>query len=98
MEQKIKVQDLYNIIVQNMTPEVALKKLLSSSLIQYEKLKFDESGQPVHPEFIIAMAALDLGWMVGITDDDPVIGLIVGTEEFTKNLCKKAKAIEINSN
>ena len=48
MEQKIKVQDLYNIIVQNMTPEVALKKLLSSSLIQYEKLKFDDYQKEIN--------------------------------------------------
>jgi hypothetical protein len=94
-EKKISVNDLYNHIIQFMTPEVALKKLLSSSLIQYEKLKFDKDGQPVHTEFIIAMAALDLGWQIGVPDNDPVIGLIVGTEEFTKKIFKKD---EVNSN
>jgi hypothetical protein len=95
-EKKISVNDLYNHIIQFMTPEVALKKLLSSSLIQYEKLKFDKDDQPVHPEFIIAMAALDLGWMIGVTDDDPVIGLIVGNEKFVEKLNKKTNTVVIN--
>jgi hypothetical protein len=95
-ENKISINDLYNHITQFMTPEVALKKLLSSSLIQYEKLKFDKDGQPVHPEIIIAMAALDLGWMIGVTDDDPVIGLIVGNEKFVEKLNKKNNTVVIN--
>ena len=88
-EKKISVNDLYNHIIKFMTPEVALKKLLSSSLIQYEKLKFDNDGQPVHPLIIISMASMDLGWGFVVTEEPEVQGLVVGTQEYIGRIFPK---------
>ncbi len=76
------VDELYNYITSQMKPEEALKKLLESSLIRYEKLKFAE-GETVHPLFIITMAALDMGWDFAVESNvDTVRGLTVGTKEY----------------
>jgi len=90
-QSKISINDLYNIIINNMTPEEALKKLLASSLMQYEYLKFDKEQRPVHPIFIIAMAALDLGWKIAVPQidgDNGVIGFTIGTDEYFEWLNK----------
>ena len=50
------VKELYDYITAQMTPKQALMKLLEGSVIQYEKLKFDENGEPVHPVLVITMA------------------------------------------
>lgn len=84
----ITVQALYDHIVSQITPEAALKKLLESSLIEYEKLKFDkETGKSVHPVIIISMATMDLGWHFIVEKDrENIEGLIIGTEEYMKRM------------
>lgn len=94
MEEKISVQDLYDHIVKHMSAEEALKILLRSSLITYEKLKFDKDEKPVHPLLIISMATLDLGWSFMIADDPQVQGLVVGTEEYIGRIFPKNKKEE----
>lgn len=80
---------LYDHIVQHITPEDALLKLLESSLMRYEKLKMDK-GEEVHPLLIISMAAMDLGWQMSIENDqEEVRGISVGTEEYMNNLYKQ---------
>lgn len=82
---KLTVQGLYDHITKILTPEVALKKLLSSSLLTYEKLKFDPQNEPVHPLIIISMATMDLGWQFAVETGEEgheVRGLVVGTEEY----------------
>lgn len=79
-------QEFYNYITQYMTPEEALMKLLQSSLISYEKLKFDK-GQEAHPVFIITMAAMDMGWQFAIEPNQPnVRGMVIGTDEYMKTI------------
>lgn len=76
-------------ILTQMSAEEALLRLLEGPLGQYEKLKFDESGEPVHPLLIMSMAAMDLGWNFAIEkgrDEEEVRGLIVGTDEYMKKL------------
>jgi hypothetical protein len=88
MEKKISVDDFYNYITKHMTAEEALKKLLTSSMISYEKLKFDE-GKEVHPIIIIANAAMDMGWMIAVEKEEKEVkGLAVGTEEYMNKLFK----------
>jgi len=86
---KITVQKFYDFITDKMSPEQALKKLLKGSLIQYEHLKFDEKDNPVHPIFIITMAAMDMNWQIGLKEgkgSDNVEGIIVGTKEYMKKI------------
>ena len=84
------VKQFYDYITQHMTPEQALMKLLEGSLIQYEKLKFDDQSKAVHPVLLISMAAMDMGWHLAVeTNVDEVRGLTVGTEEYMKTIFKK---------
>lgn len=90
-EKKISVNELYEFIIKRMSPEEALKKLLSSSLIKYEKLKIKNPEDMVHPEIIIAMAALDLGWDIAVESEDKnstLDGLIVGTSTYINKILK----------
>ena len=85
----ITVEELYNHITKVMTPEAALKRLLESSLLTYEKLKFPEGDQPVHPLIIMTLAAMDMGWNFLVPngpDDEEVNGLIVGTSEYVDRI------------
>lgn len=83
-------QELYDYIVSQLTPEEALMRLLESSLLQYEHLKFPEKGKEVAPEFIIAMAALDLGWIIAVEKNQKFIrGIAVGTKEYMDEIIKK---------
>lgn len=76
------VNELYDHITKSLTPEEALKRLLSSSLHSYEKLKF-EKGKEVDPLIIMTMAALDMGWDIAVERDQEIVrGLIVGTKEY----------------
>lgn len=78
------VDELYDHITSHMTPENALRKSLSSSLLSYEKLRFDK-GEEVHPILIINMAALDLNWQIALESNKKNIeGLTIGTEEYMK--------------
>ena len=83
------VDELYTHITKMMTPEAALKRLLESSLLTYEKLKFPEGEQPVHPLFIMTLAAMDMGWDFLVPngpDDEEVNGLIAGTSEYVDRI------------
>lgn len=88
MAKEMTVQELYDYIITQMTPETALKKMLESSLIKYEKLKFNE-GDEIHPVILIAMCGLELGWSFLLpknskNDNSEIDGVIMGTEEFLK--------------
>jgi hypothetical protein len=88
-EKKITVDEFYNYITKHMTPEEALKKLLTSSMISYEKLKFEE-GKEVHPLIIMANAAMDMGWMIAVEKNEgDVRGLAVGTEDYMERVFSK---------
>lgn len=83
------VQELYDYITKNMTPEQALKKLLEGTLIEYQQLKFSEEGKEIHPAMLIAMASMEMNWMIVIPnddDDDELNGMIVGTEDYIKSV------------
>lgn len=86
----MKVKELYEHITKHITPEEALLKLLEGSLLQYDKLKFDSTGEPVHPVLIISMATMDMGWNFVIEKNQKDIrGILVGTEEYLKDNIKK---------
>ena len=83
-------QELYTFITKHIPIEQVLLKLLESSLISYEKLKFDDKNETVHPLLIITMAALDLGWDLAIEKDvKEVRGLAVGTSEYLDTIISK---------
>lgn len=74
-------------ILTQMSAEEALLKLLQGPLGVYDKLKFPEGSEPVHPIIIIANAAMDLGWDFVIEKGDAEMemrGLTVGSREFMK--------------
>lgn len=84
---KITLEELYNLIASQMTPEVGLKRLLASALLTYEKLKFPSQEEAVHPVIIISMAAMDMGWgfiIENAEDQINVRGLVVGDEDYMK--------------
>jgi hypothetical protein len=87
------VDAFYDYITQHLTPEEALRRLLASSLYSYEKLKFDtEKGEAVHPIIIMSMAAMDMGWLIAVRNDDPdaaITGIACGTEEYMQSLFKR---------
>lgn len=91
----ISVDELYDYVVSHMTPEEGLKKMLKSSLIHYENLKFDSKHESVHPIMIITYAAWDLGWeMIAVENKDGkklVEGLTVGTKDYMDRVFKKNK-------
>lgn len=79
----MKPKELRDYILTQMSAEDALLKLLEGGLIQYEKLKFDEQKNAVHPLVIISMAAMDMGWQLAIEKDQPEVrGITVGTAEY----------------
>lgn len=87
------VQELYDHITKFMTPEEALKKLLSSAMVNYESLKFDDQQNAVHPLIVITMATLDMGWQIAVeTPKHPetakVEGLVIGTQEYLDKIFK----------
>ncbi len=66
-----------------MTPEEACKKLLKSSIINYEKLKFDNKHEAVHPVLIMAFAAMDMDWVIRTSKGDKEVdGMALGTKEY----------------
>ncbi len=82
-ENKFTVQEFYDYITKHLTPEEALLKLLASSVLSYEHLKFNNDTTPVHPELIIAIAACELGWQIAVDkENETVQGLTVGTKEY----------------
>jgi len=88
----ITVKKFYKYITSKMTAEKALMKLLEGSLIQYEKLKFDDQSKAVHPIIVISMAAMDMGWQIAIEKKEKDIkGLVVGTAAYMKRNIKSKK-------
>lgn len=83
-------QELKTLILQHYTAEEALLLLLQSSLIDYKKLKFKKKKNAIHPEILICMAAMDLGWEIAMTrppdPDATVNGLTVGTPEYIDSI------------
>lgn len=96
-KERMTVKELYDYITKYMTPEEALMKLLGGQIGVYEKLKENkplEDGISVNPIFIIAAAALDLGWSLAIEGrekNETVRGLVVGTEEYMETIFKDTK-------
>lgn len=83
VEKSITVDEFYEFILGKMSAEQALKLLLSSSIVSYEKLKFVDDTRAVHPIMIIAFAAMDLGWNFAIEkNQENVRGMVIGTEEY----------------
>lgn len=83
----MKVSEFKEYILKHMTADEALTKLLESSLVSYEKLKFDSTDKAVHPLLIISMAAMDMGWIMAIEkDEQEVRGIAVGTKEYMDSL------------
>ena len=85
---KMSIQELYDHITKHMSAEDALMRLLEGHVITYEKLKFNE-GEEIHPLMLISMSAFEMGWSLAIPEggeDDDVIGMAVGTEEYLEDL------------
>ena len=80
-------QELYDHITKSIPAEKALLKLLESSVINYKHLKFKEDEE-IHPTILIAMAALEMGWNIAVSEDDDenIEGMIVGSEEYIDKL------------
>ena len=82
-------KQLYDHITKQMPAEQALLKLLESALLTYEKLKFPEGSEPVHPLVIIANATMDLGWEFLVEKNtENVEGLIIGTQQYIERTIK----------
>lgn len=88
---KMTPKALYDFITEAMPAEEALLKLLEGTLLQYEKLKFDD-GHAVHPLLIIAHAAMDMGWVMAVEKEEEVRGIAVGTDEYMHKLFSKDEA------
>ena len=83
------LQELYDYITSQLTPEEALKKMLEAGLLKYEKLKFNE-GEEIHPIQLIAMASMDMGWKIAIEkDQENIRGISIGSEEYMLELFGK---------
>jgi hypothetical protein len=86
--------ELYRHITSHITAEEALMKLLTGHLREYDKLKFSQEGEEIHPIILISMATLDMGWNMAVPnhDDNPdaeVEGMIVGTQEYIDSVLSK---------
>ena len=82
-------QELYDYILKHMTAEEALMKLLESSLVNYEKLKFESPEKAVHPIMIVTFAAFDMDWGLVIEGADKqknMRGMSIGNKEYMDDL------------
>lgn len=85
-------EELYNYITSKITPEQALKKLLTSTLINYEALKFNSDEEKVHPLILIILATQDLGWNLILKKQEPgeeVEGIIIGSVDYINETASK---------
>jgi hypothetical protein len=85
---KLSITELYDLILTQMSAEDALMRLLEGHARTYEHLKFNE-GEEINPLILISMAALDLGWGLGVPcgkEEDDVQGMIVGTQEYVGDI------------
>src|SRR5688572_18461616 len=81
--------ELRDYILTQVPAEDALLRLLEGSLIEYEKLKFSEQGNAIHPVILISMAAMDMGWQFAVEKGNKTVrGLVVGTEEYMNKIFK----------
>lgn len=81
-------QELFDYITKQMTAEQALLILISDTLETYDSLKkakpLDENNA-VHPLYIVAAAAQDMGWgliLEKLEDSADIRGISIGTEEY----------------
>lgn len=88
---KISVDQFYEFIVSQMTPEEALKKLLVTQMEYFDvvkdqkKLMEGKEGQLYSPFMVIAQAAWELGWDIALEKGEPdseIRGMTVGTKEY----------------
>jgi hypothetical protein len=87
-------KEFYDYITSKMTAEEALLKLLEGQVMEYEKLKFSQEENAIHPALLIAMAAMEMGWNIAIPnhDDNPdeeLDGMIVGTDKYINSVLKE---------
>lgn len=92
--------ELKEYILKHMTAEQALDKLLEGHIIEYQKLKFSEEGKEIHPTMLIAMAALEMGWDIVISNaenpDAYLEGIIVGTNDYLNSVLNPTDEPESN--
>lgn len=91
-EVKMTPRSFRDYILTHMTAEEALLRLLEGPLLTYQKLKFPEGEQEVHPLIIASMAAMDMGWDFLIEKQDgseEVRGFSIGSQEYFDDLLKK---------
>lgn len=93
-------KEFYDYITKHMTPEQALLKLLEGQVMEYEHLKFSSEESAIHPLLLITMAAMEMDWVIAITNTDDnlesdVQGLVLGTEEYVDNVLKIEKELSI---
>lgn len=82
------VTEFYDYITKQMTNKEALIKLLEGHLVTYEKLKF-EDGKEIHPLMVVALAAMDMGWIMTIEKDkEEVEGIMIGTKNYMERSIK----------
>lgn len=88
-------EELKQYILEHMTAEEALDKFIKSSIEHYEHLKgCTDANHEGNPLFIMAAAALDLGWELAIESTSPdqeVRGAIFGTEEYLNSVLGNSK-------
>jgi hypothetical protein len=84
------VDEFYNFIVSQMSPEEALKKLLSTQVAMYKQQKEEEPDSSKSPYFMIIAAAKDLGWTICIEkgEEKLIRGISIGTPEYLKEVVK----------
>jgi hypothetical protein len=76
-------------LLQHMTAEQALRKLLVGHLVEYQHLRFTAKGEEVHPLMLVTMCAMEMGWNLALQnggDDDEVQGLAIGTDDYLNKL------------
>jgi hypothetical protein len=92
-------------ILQHMTADEALEKLLATTVQQFDNLKANinvegQNHESASPYLIIMNAAMDLGWNIAVEDPNasPVVrGIVVGTEAYLNKLFEpeeRVKALE----
>lgn len=88
-------KELKDHILQYMTADEVLEKLLVNVVIQYDEIckvgsyTPKEKGESFNPLFIIVAAATDMGWGIAVSKEPTVNGLVVGTEEYLRKMFPK---------
>jgi len=96
------VEELYDKITKNTTPEHALMNLLKVHLVEYNKMKYDDNDNEIHPIIIISTACLELNWnMVVINtdnDNDELNAMIIGNENFINTVLQNTNSTACDPN